>query len=202
MAQEIAAATGLSSSLNGWLRRIETEQPGSRPSIPSAVRNEAEAALSAIDEALKPAPEALVLRWLTALGTLTATRPDEADASGKVRAYAAMLELPASAFTRRSLDAAARRFRFFPSYAELTEHLEAETADARRTRHQLRRLAALPVADSSPAGQRWSELTAEQREQFEMLMAPFRRPRGEASPEEWTAGPEIRSPISETGPTL
>ena len=121
----------------------------------------------------------MALRWITALGTLTATRPEEADALGKARAYAAMLEFPASAFNRSSLDAAARKFRWFPSYAEVCEHLEAETAEAKRLRHQLRRIVALPVQDDRPPP-RYQDLSPEQRAQFEEIMAPFRRGRKEA----------------------
>ena len=187
MGQEIVTGTGLSSSLKSLLARIETEQPGAPLSISSTARAEAQAALAAVDEALRPAPEGLALRWLTALGTLTATRPDEADAAGKARAYATMLEFPTSAFNRRSLDAAARKFRFFPSYAELCEHLEAETAEAKRIRHQLRRLIALPVEDRQPRG-RWSDLSDEQRAEFSRLMGSFRG----------TRGPEILGVANET----
>lgn len=173
MSQDLVIGTALSSLLKNWLARIETEQPGAQLTISSTVRDEAQAALAAIDDALKSAPEGLVMRWLSALGTLTATRPDEADAVGKARAYAAMLEFPASAFNRASLNAAARKFRFFPSYAELCEHLEAETAGTKTLRHQLRRLVALPVSERT-AGTRWSQLTPEQRAEFDRLMAGFR----------------------------
>lgn len=187
MGQEIVTGTGLSSWLSGWLKRIESEQPGAQLSISSKLKDEAQAALAAIDEALKPAHDGLVMRWLSALGTLTATRPDEADAIGKARAYATMLEFPTSAFNRRSLDAAARKFKFFPSYSELCEHLEAETAEAKRIRHQLRRLIALPVEDCQPRG-RWSDLSDEQRAEFSRLMGSFRG----------TRGPEISGVANET----
>lgn len=146
-------------------------------SISSTAKAEAQAALMAVDEALRPAPEGLALRWLTALGTLTATKPDEADAAGKARAYATMLEFPASAFTKSSLGAAARKFRWFPAFAEVCEHLEAETAEAKALRHQLRRAVSLPVAEHQPRG-RWSEMTDEQRAEFDRLMAGWRGQRG------------------------
>lgn len=173
MGREIATATASSSLVRNWLARIEREPPGTPLSICSRTQTEATAALAAIDEALKPAAEGVALRWITALGTLTATRPEEADALGKARAYAAMLEFPASAFNRASLDAAARKFRWFPSYAEVCEHLEAETAEAKQMRHRLRRLVALPVQDDRPPA-KYSALTAEQRAQFDAIMAGFR----------------------------
>lgn len=189
MAQELVTATALSSSLNGWLKRIETEQPGAQLSISSTLKSEAQSALAAIDEALRPAPEPLVLRWLTALGTLTATKPDEADATGKARAYATMLEYPASAFTKASLAVAARKFRWFPSFAEVCEHLEAETAETKRVRHQLRRLLAQPVEDDRPPV-RYSELTDDQRAEVDRQLAKLRG---------LTSRPEIPAHGSEMG---
>lgn len=138
---------------------------------------EARAAMAAVDAALQPAPIDLVKRWLEALGALVAAAPGEAEAARKIHAMATMLEFPASAFNRASLNAAARKFRFFPSYAELCEHLEAETAEAKRLRHQLRRAVALPVAEHQPRG-RWSEMTDEQRAEFDRLMAGWRGQRG------------------------
>lgn len=173
MAQDLARATALSQSLSGLLARIATEQPGAPLEISSTQRAEAERALAAIDAALQPAPQALIERWVAALGTLCAGKPDEADAAAKIRAYAAMLEFPASAFSRSSLDAAARRFKFFPAYAELVEHLEAEVAAAKAQRHQLRRAIALPAEGSRPVG-KWSSMTDEQKAEFEATMARFR----------------------------
>lgn len=173
MAQDLARATALSQSLSGLLARIATEQPGAPLEISSTQRAEAERALAAIDAALQPAPQALIERWVAALGTLCAGKPDEADAAAKIRAYAAMLEFPASAFSRSSLDAAARRFKFFPAYAELVEHLEAEVAAAKAQRHQLRRAIALPAEGSRPVG-KWSTMTDEQKAEFEATMAKFR----------------------------
>jgi hypothetical protein len=191
MAQDLAIATALSSSLKGLLARIETEQPGAPMPASSRLKAEAQSALAAVDEALKPAPEALALRWLTALGTLTATRTDEADATGKARAYATMLEYPASAFTKSSLGVAARKFRWFPSFAELCEHLEAETAETKRLRHQLRRVMALPVQDDSPPP-RYSDLPPDQRQRVDKILddirASLRSPAAGPPDDETTGG--------------
>lgn len=173
MAQDLAIATALSFSLSALLARMQTEQPGAPLAISSTQKAEAERALAAIEAALQPAPQALALRWISALGTLTATKPGEADGDAKARAYAAMLEYPGSAFSRASLDAAARKFRWFPSYAEVCEHLEAEVAAAKAQRHQLRRAVALPAEGSRPVG-KWSTMTDEQKAEFESTMAKFR----------------------------
>lgn len=175
MAQDLdlSPATGLSFSLSALLGRIATEQPGAPLAISSTQKAEAERALAAIEAALQPAPQALALRWISALGTLTASKPGEADGDAKARACAAMLEYPSSAFSRASLDAAARKFRWFPSYAEVCEHLEAEVAAAKAQRHQLRRAIALPMEGSRPVG-KWSTMTDEQKAEFEATMARFR----------------------------
>ena len=175
MAQDLdlSRATDLSFSLSALLARMQTEQPGAPLAISSTQKVEAERALAAIEAALQPAPQALALRWISALGTLTASKPGEADGDAKARAYAAMLEYPASAFSRASLDAAARKFRWFPSYAEVCEHLEAEVAAAKAQRHQLRRAIALPAEGSRPVG-RWSTMTDAQKAEFEATMAKFR----------------------------
>ena len=202
MAQQLARTeTVLSPSLRRALDRIATEQPGAALSISSQTRADAEAALAAIERALEPAPRETVERWIEALGALTAAPQGEDEAARKTRAYAAMLEFPASAFSRRSLDAAARRFRFFPSYAELTEHLEAETADLKTTRHQLRRAVALPIADHRPVG-KWSAMTPEQREEFDRLMEQAREALRSPAAVASTTGGEIGALVSETGPTL
>lgn len=191
MAQDLdlSPATGLSFSLSALLGRIATEQPGAPLAISSTQKAEAERALAAIEAALQPAPQALALRWISALGTLTASKPGEADGDAKARAYAAMLEYPASAFSRASLDAAARKFRWFPSYAEVCEHLEAEVAAAKAQRHQLRRAIALPAEGSRPAG-RWSTMTDEQKAEFEATMSKFRSRFGSDASRSAEDGPE------------
>ena len=176
MAQDLdlSPATGLSQSLASWLRRTETEQAGSLIPIPPSARAEAERALAAIDASLQPAPREIVDRWVAALGTLVAggnLTVEEARVKGA--AYAAMLEYPSSAFSRASLDAAARKFRWFPSYAEVCEHLEAEVAAAKAQRHQLRRAIALPAEGSRPVG-KWSTMTDAQKAEVEATMAKFR----------------------------
>ena len=84
MAQDLdlSPATGLSFSLSALLGRMQTEQPGAPLAISSTQKAEAERALAAIEAALQPAPQALALRWISALGTLTASKPGEADGFG------------------------------------------------------------------------------------------------------------------------
>lgn len=182
MGQEIAIGTDLPFSLRSALQRIEREPPGTRFSISSQTRSQAIAAASAIDAALKSAPPEQAERWLEALGLLTATNPDDGDAKLKIHAISRMLEFPARCYNRSSLDAAARRFRFFPAYSEICDHLEGEARELKRQRHDLRRVLALPVQDDRPPP-RYQDLTPEQRAAFDAAMAPFRRGRKEADAE-------------------
>lgn len=66
----------------------------------------------------------IIRDWLKALGVLTAGNMSLAEVAAKVAANAALLSAyPAWAFSPGSLDAMAREFKFFPSYAELSESL-------------------------------------------------------------------------------
>ena len=134
---------------------------------------EAKEAAIGVEQALRPAPPEVAERWLEALGVLCAASPQEADAARKVRAIALMLEFPARCFNRASLNAAARRFKFFPSYSEICDHLEAEASELKRLRHDLRRLMALAV-EEAPTPTRYGNLTPEQRAEFDALMSAWK----------------------------
>jgi hypothetical protein len=165
--------------------------------IPPSARAEAERAIVAVEASLQPAPREVVDRWVAALGTLVAggnLTVEEARAKGA--AYAAMLNYPRSAYTRASLDAAARAFRWFPSYAELCQLLDAEVAAIQRQRHLLRRALAAPVETAKPVG-KWRDMTDEQKAEFEATMAKFRsRFASDASrgPEDGSGTTEARLP--------
>lgn len=129
--------------------------------------------MQAVEDALQPAPQATVERWLGALGTLVAGQLSAEDARTRIAAYAAMLNYPRHAYTRSSLDAAARGCKWFPSYAEVCQLLDAEVAAAHRQRHLLRRAIAAPVESEKPVG-RYSAMTPEQRAEFDAVMARWR----------------------------
>jgi hypothetical protein len=63
--------------------------------------------------------------WLKALAVLCASNLGKAELLGKLNAYAPMLaqEFGEGAFCATSLATVGRQFKFFPSYAELTEAL-------------------------------------------------------------------------------
>jgi hypothetical protein len=69
----------------------------------------------------------VVTKWLSALGTLCAGSMTAEDARTKIGAYATMLDgrFQPWAYSRRSLEAVAVQSKFWPSYGELCERLDA-----------------------------------------------------------------------------
>ena len=139
------------------------------PTFPERLRPAAESALAAVNAELVPASDAALRKWLSSLAVLVAGgRSSAEDAEIKLNAYAGMLQgkMPVCAFTRDTLDRAARRFKFLPSYAELTEFLSSvvspKTARASRLAYVLK--LPLPEPPGQPPTQeeiaRVSEMTA------------------------------------------
>jgi hypothetical protein len=67
-------------------------------------------------------------KWLSQLGMLTAGATlSEADAQTKILSYLTLLmdEFPPAAFNQASLNHVAKACKFFPSYAEVAQHLSA-----------------------------------------------------------------------------
>jgi hypothetical protein len=67
----------------------------------------------------------IVREWVIVLGVLTAGNMSRAEAEMKLRAYVPLLQdqFPAGAFTQESLHAVAAQCKWFPSYAEVIQHL-------------------------------------------------------------------------------
>ena len=103
-----------------------------------------------------PASLDSVRRWLIALALQTAGKGmTAADAEARASAYVPTLaDEPAFCFTAATLKAAARKFTWFPSVAEIVELLERETADKRSQVDIAKRLASqIPRrVDERPAG--------------------------------------------------
>jgi hypothetical protein len=77
--------------------------------------------------------------WLKALGTLTAGSMPVEEAHAKIAAYSALLasRFPPEAYTGASLEYVGAACKFFPSYAELVEHLGAWWRDNRPREQRL-----------------------------------------------------------------
>lgn len=147
-----------------------------RPTVlDDAAKAEARRMLEALS--LDQADEQTTAKWLTALGTMTATgKMTVDDAKAKLLAFAKMLRYPAGCFSRDSLDRAGRRFSWFPSYAEVAEFLDGER-DRLATRR--RRLEALLDTEAKPTAEqskprRWADLSSEQKAATDALLARLR----------------------------
>lgn len=98
-----------------------------------------------------PASHDSVRRWLIALALQTAGKGmTAADAEARAAAYVPTLaDEPAFCFTAATLKAAARKFNWFPSVAEIVAFLEVETADKRAQIDVAKRLSRqIPVRGS------------------------------------------------------
>lgn len=102
--------------------------------------------MSEIDTLNRRPPIAAVREWTIALGILTAGNMTRADAEMKLRAYVPLLQdnFPPAAFTQDSLHHVARQCKWFPSYAEVVEHLGSWWKEHRPP------LRALPPPDIPP----------------------------------------------------
>lgn len=81
----------------------------------------------------KRPPVATVREWTIALGVLTSGNMTRGDAEMKLRAYVPLLQdqFPVGAFTPASLHHVAAQCKWFPSYAEVVEHLRGWWRDHR-----------------------------------------------------------------------
>ena len=72
-----------------------------------------------------------VRKWLNSLGTLVAGQMPLAEAKTRVGHYATLMDFPNAVYTRETLKKAGERFKWFPSFAELSELLSGETQKLR-----------------------------------------------------------------------
>ena len=106
------------------------------------------------DALVRPANADGVRRWLIALALQTAGKGMTAgDAELRAAAYVpTLIDEPAFCFTSATLKAAARKFQWFPSVAEIIGFLETETADKRGQLDVARRLARQQPTRRPPQG--------------------------------------------------
>ncbi len=93
-----------------------------------ACRDEAQVALDDLGRLMVPVSLERITMWLTELGVLCAGGMSVADAKLKIITYGKrLMDYPTAAFTDKSLTEAARKFKFFPTFSELDEHLLAKS---------------------------------------------------------------------------
>lgn len=108
--------------------------------LPARVVDEARRAAAQLEHALRPAGEDLKARWLAQLAQLCAGTSSAEDGLTRLRAIARDLDHPPLCFTDDTRIAAARKFKFFPSFAELSGLLDAVRHPYRDRLDRLRRL--------------------------------------------------------------
>lgn len=107
------------------------------PVVTDNLRAEAVKLADLIDSGMRPATLDRMTQWLIDLAPLVAAKVSVDDAEVKLRAYVGMLEYPAACFTRASLMKAAKRFTWFPAFAELCKFLDDQLAEVKIKRARL-----------------------------------------------------------------
>lgn len=98
--------------------------------LSAEARRDADRHLDMLTDLSTPVAPDLAAHWLFKLGVLTSSgRMTPQEAAMKLDAYPGMLArkpYPAACFTPETLEKAASTFRFFPTYAELTDFLDQQ----------------------------------------------------------------------------
>lgn len=170
-------STGLAALVDpGTEWDIERQDTRDKPWTPPAEvdardKGEARNKLPLALRAAAPCGRETVKDWLNALGVMCAGQMTATDAKAKISVYAANLDHPALCFTQETLGEAGRKFKWFPSYAEVIEFLDAKARPARALAYRLKKISEAPEREHKPAqGQTWRSMTPEQREQFKAMM--------------------------------
>jgi hypothetical protein len=104
---------------------------------------------------LLPTSRDVVAAWLLRVGLAVASQMsvDDAKAKVEVMAFDLVVEFPVAVFSDKTRRRAMRRFKWFPSYAELAELLDLEAGRLRRAQKRLKVLAgvATPAREGSQA---------------------------------------------------
>lgn len=130
---------------------------------------------------LRPADKQLLKRWLSALGVLCAGQMTAADAKAKIGAYVPLLDAPAAVLTKRTLQDAGRQFKWFPSFAELSEFLDGQSWVMCKLAARLKMLAESTPALEHQPGSDWKELSQAQRDEIDRKIAAAKRAIADAS---------------------
>lgn len=111
----------------------------------AALKAEAQCAFDAAERALAPASAETMRKWLASLGLLCAGATSVTEARAKIGAYASLMDYPPACFTKATLAEAGRRFKWLPSFAELSAFLDEVARPARQLRDRLRAIADAPL---------------------------------------------------------
>lgn len=120
---------------------------------------------------LKPADRKLIEKWLIHLGVLCAGQISTEDAKAKVMAYAELMDAPASVLNKRTLADAGRAFKWFPSFAEVSEFLDGRTWVMRKLAARLKLLSETTPQLEHHQGSDYNTLTQEQKDELDRKLA-------------------------------
>lgn len=140
---------------------------------------DAQRAATAYGRLLVRAPDHLVNSWLNALGTLMAGQMTAGDAKVKIAAYAGLLDHPSLCYTQQTLAAAGRKFKWWPSFAELAEFLDDIAREPRRHATRINALAnTSPRVPPEEQPRRYKDLSPEEQQAHNDFMTNWRKTRG------------------------
>lgn len=109
--------------------------------VTQEISDEANALVIACDDALRPAGYDTMIKWLSALGAVSASpSSDSTDVKIRMSAYANVMDFPPMCYTQGTLKRAARKFKFFPTVAELSNFFADIVDPIRKTRFDADRI--------------------------------------------------------------
>lgn len=119
-----------------------------------------------------------IAEWLSQLGILTAgPKMSVGDAKEKLAAYASGLDYPAICFSQKSLYAAARHFKWFPTFSEVCEWLDKFIKPSRTMHERITALANARIQLPAPVEAKpvyIKDLPEPQRTEYLRQMAELR----------------------------
>lgn len=127
------------------------------PEISPAAKAEALALSKRLTKSLDEgrAENRVAMTWLAQVGILSAGKMSVDEAKARISAYVALLDFPAVCYGPESLKRAGSKFKFFPSFAEVEEHLSREVWWVKAQAYRLQRIGAEPKPDpAKPAPKR------------------------------------------------
>lgn len=140
--------------------------------VGEALARQAVAALAKWPERYQPATRETKLQWLVELGLAVAGNFTPADAAAKAELMARLVEHPVCCFSEASFRRVAAKFKFWPSYAELKEALDAELHRQKTFEARLRALLRpAPQIEQPRTGKTWAEMTDDERAAAEAAKA-------------------------------
>lgn len=159
------------------------------PRVSKALQVLAKRELPKAEERCNPPSRDLARKWLSSLGTLTAGRMPAEEARSKLIAYSEFFDHPSGAFTKETLRLAAKEFKWFPSFSELSTFLDEQSVPIRNERDRIKAIADATIEEP----QKPKNIDPEERERrTNETMAEYRKNMAEdGGPKQKRYSPDI-----------